>query len=90
MRTIKQMMDAYKTNGTDDSIEAAVSAAFWAGQEEMRGRIVRGLEERRKNYQHGRYHHQERKALNEMMRDGLLGGQGRDDSAEFLGFDFSF
>ena len=51
---------------------------------DARGRIVRGMIARLDAHKPGRYRRRELAAMQEMMRDGLLGGEGRDDSAEFL------
>jgi hypothetical protein len=91
MRTLFEIINK-PVDGQDSQVskgvDAAIRTAFWAGQEEMRGRIVRGLESRYKSYLFGRYHNIERKAMSIMMQDGLLGGEGRDDSSEFLSWDF--
>lgn len=90
MRTIKQIIASYDGQESEQraGIEGAIMAAYWAGQEEMRGRIVRGLIARRDAHKPGRYHRIELAAMQEMMRDPLLGGEGRDDSAEFAGWEF--
>lgn len=90
MRTINNIMASYDSQESDqrNGIEGAIMAAYWAGQEDMRGRIVRGIIERRKTYKGGRYHRVEDKAQRAVIADGLLGGEGRDDSAEFLDWGF--
>ena len=91
MRTIKQIIASYDGQESEQraGIEGAIMAAYWAGQEEMRGRIVRGLMSRRDAHKPGRYHKRECAAMSSLMRDPLLSGEGRDDSAEILAWDFA-
>ena len=91
MTTIKQIIAKYDGQESEqrNGIDGAIMAAFWAGQEEMRGRIVRGMIARRDAHKPGRYHRRELAAMQEIMRDALLGGEGRDDSAEFLDWEFA-
>ena len=86
MRTLQQIIEKDPQDRTET--EKAVQAAFWAGQEEMRGRIVRGLHARAQGFAFGRYWRSQKNAIATMLSDGLLGGEGRDDSQEFLSWDF--
>jgi len=84
-KTLSQIIEEQKS--TRPSGQAA--AAYWAGQEQMRGQIVRAITAAAKDYKPGRYHHREASAINEILNcSRLLGGSGRDDSAEILNWEF--
>jgi hypothetical protein len=88
MKSLKSIIRREKEYHTLTEIEKAIIAAYWAGRESMRGEIVARLEKNRDAYQGGRYKHQERKAIQEVLRDPLLGGHGNHMGDEILAWRF--
>jgi hypothetical protein len=72
-----------------DGVEAAIAAAYWAGQESMRGKIVRRLRAAVEQYKPGRYWRAESRAVCAVIDQPLLGGGGRDDADELLDWTFA-
>jgi len=95
IKTLSQIIGADIPAG-DDRLIAAVRAAYWAGQEQMRGRIVRDLKTRVMQRQGGRYHHVEDKCIVDILDNHSWDHAGHclrsrplmDDSAEMLGWTF--
>lgn len=83
MTTVQGLIDAHEVYGM--SVRDAVAAAYWAGQEQARGRIARKLYERADGYQHGRYWRVEAQVIDALVH---AAGAPRDDAAEILAWDY--
>lgn len=78
MATLATLIDSAPR---DNTLRNAIAAAYWAGQEEARGRIARRLHEAADAVPRGRYRRVAEEAVETLLH---CAGDPRDDAAEIL------